>query len=145
MLLLLRKIIINSSSEAQELHWPGRHKTQNGWICPSKRLQTGSFHPLTTRLTGGENSSHTLSKTCICTGTFRKTHTPLQWYLNSEGVCYSVPVLPSGCVASSGTNMAAPVTLQTQFLSSNYWWLHLTACNYLSLGNRCQSLRSGAG
>lgn len=29
------------------------------------------------------------------------------------------PVLPLGCVASTRTKMAAPDTLQTQFLSSN--------------------------
>lgn len=33
--------------------------------------------------------------------------------------------------------------LHSQFLSSDCWWLHLTARNYPSLENRCQRLGSG--
>ena len=82
------------------------------WINPSHledyRLTSPLFvHSLLVSHVPGTHHPHTLKWIC----TVILTHPDS--YSNSERVCRSIPAFLSGCVVSTGTNMAAPVPFQS--------------------------------
>lgn len=82
-------------------------------------------HPLTTSLTGAKNSSPALSNACAQAHLYTQTRIQIQRE-------FAIPVLPSGWIVATGTNMAAPEHSKASFLAAtadDCTWLHVIICH----------------
>lgn len=93
--------------EAQQLQAGTKHR-MNKFVHPKDyRFASPSHnHPLATALTDVKNASHALLNARAQAHLHTRTHIQI----HRE---FAILVLPSGCVVATGTNMAAPVTVQS--------------------------------